>query len=1094
MQCPDCKARVPDGARFCDQCGQALSRLCPDCGAASAPTANFCAECGSQLVQQEREPKKKQPAARKQAAAPVAVQTAERRQITVLFCDLVGSTALAAGLDPEDYRQVIRAYHACCAGIVARHGGSVAQYLGDGVMARFGFPTAHEDDAARAVNCALEMVGAIATLDAPANRKLQARIGIATGVVVVGDPSSTEVGETPNLAARLQGLATAGSIVMAESTKALVGDLFQCRDLGMVEVKGYAAPIRAWQVDGPSGVQSRFEAFNTGSSAFVGREEELDLLYRRWGQIKQGQGRVVLLSGEPGIGKSRLVAAFEELIAAEPHTRLRFFFSPYHQTSPLYPVVSQLGRAAGFERSDDVAARQAKLDNLLEQTSTKPEDAALIADLLSLAAGDRYPQPKLSPQQRKNRTLAALVGQVQSLARRQPVLMVFEDVHWSDPSSRELLDLTIECIRDLPVLILVTYRPEFVPPWIGQSRVTVISLNRLDERDGAVLARSMAGDQGLADDVIDDIVARADGVPLFVEELTKSILETGGAARTPRTKAVATSVPDRLHGPLMARLDAVGAAKDVAQAGSAIGREFTYELLTAVSQLKPAQLRGNLAALTDAGLIIQRGTPPHATYQFKHALIQDAAYGTLLREPRQRLHARIADVLTKQFPEMALPEVLAQHYSRAGLPDAAIDYWHKAGERAIRTSAYAEAVKHITNGIDLLQKLPSTMTRMRQELEFQIALGGACIASKGYGASETGAAYARAYELSRLTEDASQLPMILAGRAVHYHVRADVHQEQLAANELLAFARGRRDAAGEMMAHRSLGDSLLHVGDLRGARAHLEEALGILGPQSPPIIVGEDVRTAALAFLSLCLALQGHVSAAEERAQEAITRACSLQDPRTVAFALAIRCRTKCLLLDHKGLVQDVDRLHALAIEHSLKHYQAAATNYRGWAMALEGRFAEVIALLQIGIEHAKAAGLQLHLPFHGAMLATAYQRTGRVEDGLTLIRNLLEMVERTDGRDFSNGSRARVVASGDRSRCPSDTDRRRHELRTPSRPCAPASETVHKGGRTLFERRTTVWARNGSGQFKAVPCPFYWPRRRALRSSSHDSQLQRLG
>ena len=342
---------------------------------------------------------------------------------------------------------------------------------------------------------------------------------------------------------------------------------------------------------------------------------------------------------------------------------------------------------------------------------------------------------------------------------------------------------------------------------------------------------------------------------------------------------------------------------------------------------------------------------------------------------------------------------MAHHYAEAGLPDAAIDYWQKAAERAIRTSAYAEAVKHITNGVDLLQQLPSTMTRMRQELEFQIALGGACIASKGYGASETGAAYARAYELSRLTEDASQLPKILAGRFVHYHVRADVHQAQLAANELLAFARGRRDAAGEMMAHRALGDSLLHVGDLRGASAHFEEALRILGPQSQPVFVGEDVRTAALAFLALCLALQGHVSAAEERSQEAITRARSLQDPHTVAFALSIGCRTKCLLLDHKGLVQDVDRLHALAIEHSLKFFQVRATIFRGWAMALEGRIAEGIALLQIGIEGTKAAGAQLMLPFHGAMLATAYQRTGRVEDGLTLIRNLLEMVERTGVR-----------------------------------------------------------------------------------------------
>ena len=362
------------------------------------------------------------------------------------------------------------------------------------------------------------------------------------------------------------------------------------------------------------------------------------------------------------------------------------------------------------------------------------------------------------------------------------------------------------------------------------------------------------------------------------------------------------AIPSTLHASLLARLDRLASAKDVAQIGAAIGREFSYTLISAVAALPARDLNAALAQLVHAELIFQRGVPPDATYQFKHALVQDAAYASLVRSRRQQLHGLIGRALVEQFPEIAdiEPEIVAHHYAEAGLTDAAIDYWHKAGERAVRTSAYAEAVTHLTNGINLLQQLPSTMPRMRQELVFQIALGGACIASKGYSVSETGAAYARAYELSRLTEDTSQLPKILAGRFVHYHVRADVHQEQLAANELLAFARGQRDAVGEMMAHRALGDCLLHVGDLRGARAHFEEALGIRGPHSQPIIVGEDVRTAALAFLSICLAIQGHVAAAEERAQEAITRARSLQDPHTVAFALGVGCRTKCLLLDHK--------------------------------------------------------------------------------------------------------------------------------------------------------------------------------------------------
>ena len=457
----------------------------------------------------------------------------------------------------------------------------------------------------------------------------------------------------------------------------------------------------------------------------------------------------------------------------------------------------------------------------------------------------------------------------------------------------------------------------------------------------------------------------------------------------------ALAIPSTLHASLLARLDRLASVKDVAQIGATIGREFSYALIAAVAALPERDLNTALAQLVHAELIFQRGVPPDATYQFKHALVQDAAYSSLIRSRRQQLHGLIGRALVEQFPEIAdiEPEIVAHHYAQAGLADAAIDYWQKAGERAIRTSAYAEAVKHITNGIDLLRRLPSTITRMRQELEFQVALGGACIASKGWGTSETGAAYVRAYELSRLTEDASQLPKILAGRFVHHHVRADVHQAQSAANELLAFARGRRDAASEMMAHRALGDSLLHVGDPRGASAHLEEAIRILGPRPPAIIVGEDVRTAALAFLSLCLAFQGHVAAAEERGQEAITRARALRDPHTVAFAFSVRCRARCLLLDHKGLVQDVDRLHALAIEHSLKLHQAHATTFRGWAMALEGRFAEGSALLELGIEGVKVAGSRFVLPFHGAMLATAYQRTGRIEHGLTLIGNLLELV-----------------------------------------------------------------------------------------------------
>jgi class 3 adenylate cyclase len=540
-------------------------------------------------------------------AASPPLDAAERRQITVLFCDLVGSTSLAGRLDAEDFRDVIRKYHRCCGEIVTKFDGSIAQFLGDGVMVRFGYPKAHEDDADRSVRCGLEMIKAVRTLKVATETKLEVRIGIATGVVVVGDQSSSEVGETPNLAARLQGLAEPGSIVIADSTKKLIGDFFECHDMGTVGVKGYSDPIQAWQVLALSHVESRFEALRSHElTPLVGREEELELLLRRWRQVKKGEGRVVLLSGEPGIGKSRLVTAFAEQIATEPHTRLQYFFSAYHQTSSLYAVMSQLGRAAGFNRNDDPTARFDKLEALLRETATTPEDVALIADLLSLPASDRYPALDLTPQQHKNKTFAALLRQFEALARERPVMMVFEDVHWSDPSSRELLDLAINRIQGLPILLFVTFRPEFEAHWTGQSRVTTLVLNRLDRPDGTALVRRMLATQPLPEGVVDDIVQRTDGVPLFLEELTKAILESGAPSQeiVSVIPAAKLAVPATLHASLMARLDRLGpAAKQTAQVGAAIGREFAYELLAAVAERPENELHLALDHLVGAGLV-----------------------------------------------------------------------------------------------------------------------------------------------------------------------------------------------------------------------------------------------------------------------------------------------------------------------------------------------------------------------------------------------------------------------------------------------------------------------------------------------------------
>jgi class 3 adenylate cyclase len=537
--------------------------------------------------------------------------SAERRQVTIMFCDLVGSTALSARLDPEDMREIIGSYHRCCAEQITKGGGFVAKYLGDGVLAYFGYSQAHEDDAERAVRAGLELIEAVPTLRAGHDATLEVRVGIATGLVVVGDligegaaQEQGVVGETPNVAARLQALAEPSQVVISQSSRRLTGGLFEYCDLGRVTLKGLADTVQAWQVTGASAVQSRFEAKHEASlTPLVGREEELELLLRRWQRAKCGEGQVVLLSGEPGIGKSRLTVALQERLQAEPHTRLRLFCSPHHQDSAFYPTIMQLERAAGFERQDTPEAKFDKLASLLGSSSGQEIDTQLLAELLSIPTGTRYAPLDWSPQRKKARTFEALLKQLESLAGQRPVLLVYEDVHWIDPTSRELLDLVIERVRRWPVLLLITFRPEFQPPWIGQPYVTTMALNRLDLRDGTALVQRIAGNRALSVEVVNEIVDRTDGIPLFVEELTKAVIEAGdshviGAVTSAPMRG--SEVPATLHASLMARLDRLGpAAKGVAQLGAAIGRDFVHELLSAVARQPDTELQATIARLVD---------------------------------------------------------------------------------------------------------------------------------------------------------------------------------------------------------------------------------------------------------------------------------------------------------------------------------------------------------------------------------------------------------------------------------------------------------------------------------------------------------------
>ena len=682
--------------------------------------------------------------------------TAERRQVTVLFSDLVGSTALSARMDPEDLREVIAAYHKCAAETVRRFGGFVSQYLGDGVLVYFGYPQAHEDDAERAVWAGLQLIEAVAGLKTGAS--LQARIGIATGLVVVGDMTDAGgswergiIGETPNLAARLQGIAEPNQVIIAESSRQLLGDLFELRHLGARDLKGIPEPVQAWAVLRASSVASRFEAMHAaGLTSLVGREDEIELLLRRWVKAKTGEGQVVLLSGEAGIGKSRLIAALSERIATEPHTSLRYFCSPQHTDSALYPIIGQMERAAGLAYNDTVQTKLDKLDALLGQTSTSKEDASLFAEMLSLPNDGRYPALQLTPEQRRQRTLEALVTQVDVLAHQRPVLMIFEDAHWTDPTSLEAFGRAVNRIATRRVLLFVTFRPELDLPWTGRPHVTALTINRLTEREVSLMIDGVLGNKALPANIRQDIIERTDGIPLFVEEITKAVMEAESHSAAERTIAAipfpALEVPASLHASLMARLDRLGPAKEVAQVGAAIGRQFSHALLAAAARKPEAQLNSALDGLLSAGLLFRQGLPPEATYLFKHALVQDAALSTLLREPRRALHARIAETLESQFPDIVerQPELLARHCTEAGLIEKAAHLRGKAGQRSLDKSALLEAIERITRALDQIEGLPATPTLRREQIKLQVALLTPLIHVKGYAAPETTAAAERA--------------------------------------------------------------------------------------------------------------------------------------------------------------------------------------------------------------------------------------------------------------------------------------------------------------------------------------------------------------
>ena len=945
--------------------------------------------------------------AREERSAAVSAE-AERRQVTVMFCDLVGSTPLSTRFDPEDLREIVGAYHRCVADTVGRFGGFVAKYMGDGVLIYFGYPEAHEDDAERAARAGLAVIDAVGQL--ATQEPLNVRIGIATGLVVVGDligagaaQERGVVGETPNLAARLQALARPGTLVIANSTRRQIGTLFEIEDLGPQPLAGFAEPQRAWRVVGESGVVNRFEALRLGSTPLVGRQEELDQLLAAWRQAKTGEGRVVLISGEAGIGKSRLVAELAQRMEPETHIRLGYFCSPHHQDSALYPFISQLERAGNFARDDTADERRTKLEGVLGPAAESADEIELIAELLSLP--NSVADLDLPPQRKRQRLLGALVRQLEGPARARPVLMLFEDAHWSDPTSRELLGLMIDRLKDLPIALLVTFRPEFAPPWDDCSHLSALNLDRLSGSEGLALVENLAGDTALSRDVIGEIIERTDGVPLFVEELTKAVLESADPgdrlAILTASPTPSLAVPATLHASLISRLDRLGTvAKEVAQIGAVLGREFSYDLIRHVARRPDLDIA--LGRLTDAGLLFCRGLPPQSSYLFKHALVQDAAYGTLLRSRRQQLHTRIGSVLEEQFPDVgeARPELLAHHFTEAGLVDRAAEYWLKAGRQALARSAMKEAEALLRKGLGLVHSMADGVSRQEQELRLLICLGQALFATQGWAAPGVSEAYDRARKLCRELDQPQELLPILYGQWINHAMRGEMDRAQQLAGEIGQLGEDGGDRFADLMGRWSGGFTSLHLGDFADARVHFEDGIALFDPvqrrqylQLTPI----DALVFLSTQLSLAQACLGFLDRARSRHDLGIAEARRLGHAHTLAAALYFCLRTGWAgRLDPTILLQEAEELLALSAEHGFPHWSVQAVGFRGWCLAASGQPAQGIPLLTAALERQRALGSTLYIPHGLAMLADAYRIGGAPEAGLAQISEAERLAEAT--------------------------------------------------------------------------------------------------
>jgi class 3 adenylate cyclase/predicted ATPase len=953
-------------------------------------------------------------------APPVVPSTpdAERRQLTVLFCDLVDSTVLAGQLDPEDLREVVRAYQETCAKVIARFEGHIAQYLGDGLLVYFGYPLAHEDDAQRAVRAGLGMIEALGQLNVRLEQErgvqLAVRLGIHTGLVVVGEvgggtrQEQLALGETPNLAARLQGIAAPNTLVVSATTFQLLGGFFACQPLGTPPLKGLAQPLVVYRVLYESMARSRLEAAgSTGWTPLVGREQEIGLLRERLAQVKEGLGQVVLLSGEAGIGKSRLVQVLEEHVASEPQAWLTpCQCLPYYQNTALYPLIELLERVTlRFDREESPPQKLRKLEGFLVQYGLPlAETVPLLAALLSLPLTADYAPLTMSPEQQKQQTLHALLTILLRIAAQQPVLFVMEDLHWVDPSTLEFLSLLVDQGPTARILALFTFRPDFSPPWTGRSHLTQVTLPRLPRRLAAEMTDRVAHGKALPAEVVEQIVAKTDGVPLFVEELTKMVLESGLLQeREERYELTGPlpplAIPTTLHDSLMARLDRLATVKALAQLGATLGREFAYALLQAVSLWDERTLQRGLHQLVAAEFLYQQGLPPQATYRFKHALIQDAAYQSLLRSTRQQYHQRIAQALEAQFPETVAtqPELVARHFTEAQDDERAVHYWHEAGRRTVARSAHAEAVNHFKKGLEVLERLPETAERTHQELTLQLGLGRSLMFSKGYGASELEPVYTRAQTLCEQVGDTRRHAAASTALWSYYLIGGQLPKAREMVEQTLRQASPQTDPRQLVAMYNAMGQTCHAAGELVQAQTHFDEAIALYDrhDQRRTVTGVQDYGVTCRAYMALVLWGLGYPDQAHQRRHEALALAREVEHPVSLAVALVFSAMLSRELRQVQTVLDEAETAGALCTSHEINFWLAQAMIYRGWALGMEGQGEEGIEQMRQGMAVRGAIWAEAEWTRYPVMLAEVYGKMGQADKGITILGEALARIDR---------------------------------------------------------------------------------------------------